>query len=267
MTRRSQRLLDLKKSSSDEWYTRREDVALALDHLELNGHPVNGLRVLCPCDTPASAFVRELTARGAHVAAEWGAFQTLDMTGYDLIATNPPFSIFTAFYKAVRQSGSPFLILAPLAACAYKDVFNDIRDRRVTAFSTHPTSYRFTRPGGTTGNAPCCWLTSHRVPPCYTVSRPPAAIEKCLVETPGGLWRVDEVPRLPLPDPCETGEWLLAPVSCLCDDLKGWTPVRVISSAIRDDSSRTFQRIVLANCAGIVKNQDLPPFDGAIRLF
>lgn len=163
MTRSSQRLNDLKKSSSDEWYTRREDVALALDHLELNGHPVNGLRVLCPCDTPASAFVRELTARGAHVAAEWGAFQTLDMTGYDLIATNPPFSIFTAFYKAVRQSGSPFLILAPLAACAYKDVFNDIRDRRVTAFSTHPTSYRFTRPGGTTGNAPCCWLTSQRV--------------------------------------------------------------------------------------------------------
>ena len=58
-------------------------------------------------------------------------FQSIDYSQYDLIITNPPFSLFREFIDVMMKAGKEFLVIGPLTATTYKNVFRYMRENRI----------------------------------------------------------------------------------------------------------------------------------------
>ena len=58
-------------------------------------------------------------------------FQDIDYAKYDLIITNPPFSLFIEFIDTMFKYKKQFLIIGPLTALSYRDVFKHIKDNEL----------------------------------------------------------------------------------------------------------------------------------------
>ncbi len=54
-------------------------------------------------------------------------FQDVDYSNYDLVITNPPFSQFREFIDTMFKNNMEFLIIGPLTAITYKEVFEHIQ--------------------------------------------------------------------------------------------------------------------------------------------
>ena len=54
-------------------------------------------------------------------------FQDIDYSKYDLVITNPPFSQFREFIDTMFKNNMQFLVIGPLTAITYKEVFNHIQ--------------------------------------------------------------------------------------------------------------------------------------------
>jgi hypothetical protein len=58
-------------------------------------------------------------------------FQNIDYSKYDLVVTNPPFSQFREFIDTIFKNNMRFLVIGPLTAITYKEVFSHIKNNEV----------------------------------------------------------------------------------------------------------------------------------------
>lgn len=143
-----------KRDRNDEFYTLYEDIERDLRHYEKD---FSGKTIYCPCDDyRKSNFIRYFK-RNFHrlhlkalLASNYnigegafkykydgtfeiaypiptGDFRTDEiepmLRACDMIVTNPPFSLLRAFFDRIKPYGKDILIVAPLNAAAYSNIF------------------------------------------------------------------------------------------------------------------------------------------------
>ena len=161
------KLAAARRNRNDEWYTLPEDVLAELPHYTEH---FRGKRILLPCDGPDSAFVKvfvehfsewglaSITAScynadgqggwftmSAPGQPQWralqgnGDFRSDEVTALkdaaDIVVTNPPFSLWRAFYDWAATTD--FLLVGSLMATAYKNVWPHIQRGRTRLGVTH----------------------------------------------------------------------------------------------------------------------------------
>lgn len=100
----------------DEFYTKREDVDMMLEQY-LDIFSRQGCKILCPCDTSESAYVRFFLEHEVDVA--WSDkldYDSFDFSAFDFVVTNPPFSMMGAFMKKIADSCCGGHIVMPRAS-------------------------------------------------------------------------------------------------------------------------------------------------------
>lgn len=129
----------------DEFYTRYEDVENML-HQYL--HILRAHRIICPCDTHASAFVRYLESEG--ISPEYSDSLVYKQFDYrDAIAvTNPPFSICNDYLAYIMHHGvrGSFTII-PRPTLSKTSALKMVRERGYMAYDAGAPS-EFIRPDG-----------------------------------------------------------------------------------------------------------------------
>jgi len=58
-------------------------------------------------------------------------FQDVDYSKYDLVITNPPFSQFRDFIETMFKNNMDFLVVGPITAITYKEIFSHIKDNKM----------------------------------------------------------------------------------------------------------------------------------------
>ena len=110
-------ILKLKSHPYDELYTPTVAMMPLIKHL-----PSWANRIWCPCDKPDSKIVLALQAAGKEVICthidDGHDFFTYEPErgSYDMIITNPPYSVKDAFIKRCVGVGSPWALLLPVDA-------------------------------------------------------------------------------------------------------------------------------------------------------
>lgn len=92
-------------------------------------------------------------------------FQDIDYSKYDLVITNPPFSLFREFIDIMFKNNMRFLVIGPQNAITYKETFCYIQNNQLwLGYHYHLTG--FILPDGTilkkNDALPrcCCWFTN-----------------------------------------------------------------------------------------------------------
>lgn len=197
------RLANLAGQADDEFYTPADAVA---DEMRILAPYLKGKRVFLPCDDfEKSHFAKFLAAHFAdfglrglvascyyktdlfstHKGGFWAEFDGKRWTekryhsgdfrspamlalakDCDIIITNPPFSLFRAFYDWLKKTGKEFHVLGALNAMHYFNTFEAVASGKVQVKERH---YDFLRPDGTTKAVAVVWLSSiimpERIPP------------------------------------------------------------------------------------------------------
>lgn len=153
----------------DEWYTRAEDVDRMFAPYGTGFF--DGMRVLCPCDTARSEYVRYLERHGARVTwSDPPDFESWNFADFDAIVTNPPFSQASEVVTKICDAGVPCHILLPPASLFKKPAIRATRDgyRFYGGLSPHI----FARPDGSARTAPTYIMTSWPYPESALTRRP-----------------------------------------------------------------------------------------------
>jgi len=81
----------------------------------------------------ANAYgAKSISASGYNPATGKGVkFQNIDYSKYDLVITNPPFSKFREFIDTMFKHKMKFLVIGPLTAITYKEVFSHIQNNKM----------------------------------------------------------------------------------------------------------------------------------------
>lgn len=193
--KKNRNLCTAKVRKQDEFYTARGDIEKELVHYTKS---FQGKTIYCCADNPAkSAFwfffhenfqrlgLKRLIATfygegayqmtyegGADADICAGIRQNLQGGGdflqeecqiilkeSDIVCTNPPFSLFRAFFDAICSQHKKFLLIGNLNAITAKNIFPFFQDDKIRLGYTFPKT--FLRPDGTTqtfGNI--CWFTN-----------------------------------------------------------------------------------------------------------
>lgn len=183
-------LATAKNNKNDEWYTRLVDIE---KELKLYSNHLKDKTIYCNCDSEKSEFwnyfksnfetlkLKKLIATHYNpngksykleISKDNNIVQKTILSGNgnfnseecvtilkesDVIITNPPFSLMREFVALLLQYNKDFLIVAPITAVSYKEVFpyfkNDVM------FVGHNFIYNFYNPQGEKvriGNG--CWI-------------------------------------------------------------------------------------------------------------
>lgn len=89
---------------SDEWYTPKFLVDKCLELTNLSNK-----KIICPFDTDKSIFVKELKGNCIYNITD---FMGKDYA-YDILITNPPFSIKEKVFEKCLQNGKDFILVLP----------------------------------------------------------------------------------------------------------------------------------------------------------
>lgn len=184
-THSHQHLVRAKSDKKDEYYTPFDAIAQEVQHY---GHSFFGKTVYCNCDSPSSNFVlyfilnfynlglKRLIVTGidGHYLDYNGSttkekringdFRSQDckelLSQCDVVATNPPFSLFREHFRTLVTAGVDFLIIGAKTAISYKEVFPLLATGRVRLGHTIPNV--FYAPDGNTLKLPglCRWFTT-----------------------------------------------------------------------------------------------------------
>lgn len=184
-------LQSARAAKNDEFYTRLEDVEAELLHYK---NHFKGKIVYCPCDDPTWSsfylfFKREFEAlglssliathyipEGTSYRREYNGTDEIDtplegdgdfrseeckaiLDEVDIVATNPPFSLFRDFIDLLEQKQKLFLVVGSMNAITYKNIFALIQGDKLWLGVNKVKA--FTQPNGTTkkfGNI--CWFTN-----------------------------------------------------------------------------------------------------------
>ena len=128
--------------ASDEYYTPSEAVKPILKYIDMKGYP---LTVWCPFDTEESQFVKLIRAAGHKVIASHidngDNFFYYEPEEYDLIISNPPFSVKDDILKRLSELGKPYAILLPLPALQGQKRFPYLKDCQALIFDKRINFY------------------------------------------------------------------------------------------------------------------------------
>lgn len=206
-----------RKQKDNEYYTLYKDVA---DEIGRYLPQLRDMRILCPCDwassfgehtfytkeqgiitepeTDGSQFVRYLIAK----AEDWGfqsvtasgfddrtgdgvRFQDIDYSKYDVIITNPPFSLFGEFIDMLINAGKKFLVIGSHMDGSLKNIVNYFQQGKIRiGYNYHLSG--FLRPDGTImkkdeSTPRCCqWFTNLEV----NLNQRPLVLTESYEETP-----------------------------------------------------------------------------------
>lgn len=99
-----------KKGLTDEWYTPESAVMSIIEHIPI------GIVIWCPFDTEESNFVKVLRKCGyqvelSHIQNEDEDFFNYEPFEWDMIISNPPYSIRNDILKRVFDFNKPFALL------------------------------------------------------------------------------------------------------------------------------------------------------------
>jgi len=105
----------IKKSNTDEWYTPVEAVEIIVPFLRAKAYK----KILCPFDTDKSEFVKVLTREGfdvsySHIQTGTDFFSIANLSDYDAVVSNPPFSKKEPILKRLFESKVPFAMILNL---------------------------------------------------------------------------------------------------------------------------------------------------------
>lgn len=105
--------------------------------------------------------IKSISVSGYNPETQKGVrFQDIDYSKYDLIITNPPFSQIRELINILIQEQKEFLVIGPLNAISYKDIFGYIRDGKMWC-GYHDKFSGFDLPDGTrTKRGDCLWYTN-----------------------------------------------------------------------------------------------------------
>lgn len=141
-----------RKNKNDEFYTNYNDVEKELQHYIPF---LKGKRIICPCDNDSSAFVQyfkknqELikykSLNYSHIASGTD-FKNIDYSQYDVVITNPPFSLFREFINTIIQKKIYFLVIGNKNAITYKEIFKLFQNNQL--WFGYNTVRNFTKPNG-----------------------------------------------------------------------------------------------------------------------
>ena len=92
---------------SDEWYTPKFIVEKCLSICDIENK-----RILLPFDTENSLFVKELKQRMVKINYGFRDFMEADYN-YDLLITNPPFSVKEQVFEKCLKNGKDFILVLP----------------------------------------------------------------------------------------------------------------------------------------------------------
>lgn len=182
MPRKNSSIQKSKYNVDDEYYTLFEDIA---KEVSCYSQYLKGKRILCPCDwfdtydekimylddgenqidTPsasvrsqfvrfllvqASAYgIKSITCSGYNPKTNQGVrFQDIDYSKYDVIITNPPFSMFTEFINTLIENGKEFIVIGPLMGLSLIDIVRHIKNNNLW-LGYHYHMSGFLRPDGT----------------------------------------------------------------------------------------------------------------------
>lgn len=103
---------DIKKSNTDEWYTYAEDVQLIVPYLKNKGFH----KILCPFDKRESKFVEVLSNEGfkvyySHIDNGVDFFNIKNLSDYDAVVSNPPFSKRQSILQRLFDAKVPFALI------------------------------------------------------------------------------------------------------------------------------------------------------------
>ena len=110
--------------------------------------------------------IKSISVSGYNPATGEGIrFQDIDYSKYDIVVTNPPFSLFREFIDVMFANGIKFLVIGPQNAITYKENFEYIKDNKLwLGYHHHLTG--FILPDGTVLKKNdalprcCCWFTN-----------------------------------------------------------------------------------------------------------
>ncbi len=76
--------------------------------------------------------IKSISVSGYNPANGKGVkFQDVDYSKYDLVITNPPFSQFRDFINTMFKNNMEFLVVGPITAITYKEIFSHIKDNEL----------------------------------------------------------------------------------------------------------------------------------------
>lgn len=102
----------LKNSNTDEWYTPVGPVQMIVPYLKRRKFE----RILCPFDKAESNFVQVLKANGfnvtySHIETGTDFFQISNLSDYDAIVSNPPYSKRQQILEVLYEAKVPFAMI------------------------------------------------------------------------------------------------------------------------------------------------------------
>ena len=113
--------------------------------------------------------IKSISVSGFNPATGKGVkFQDVDYSKYDLIITNPPFSQFIEFINVLFHNKKRFLVIGPLTAITYKEIFSHIqKDEMWLGYAKQLSGFRLAdgqivlskNPEGSVPRA-CKWYTN-----------------------------------------------------------------------------------------------------------
>lgn len=127
-----------RKNKNDEYYTYYEDVVKGLAPYK---EYLKGKRVLCPCDTENSNFVKYLREFGCYVITyhKTNGTEWYKPSDYDVCITNPPFSKIKDFYNTYKDK--PLIFVCTFNHLCYKDLFVDFIEGRLNIGQSNQSMY------------------------------------------------------------------------------------------------------------------------------
>lgn len=142
-----------KREKNDEFYTKYADIERELKHYLPY---LKGKRIICPCDTVNSEFVKYFIENGSKigiVSLAWSHistgtdFRNIDYSNYDVVITNPPFSLFREFIDTLEKNSMDYLVIGNKNAITYKEIFPLLQNNKMWIGVNNVTT--FTKPDGT----------------------------------------------------------------------------------------------------------------------
>lgn len=102
----------IKQSNTDEWYTPPEAVEIIVPYLQRLKYK----KILCPFDKEDSNFVKVLTSKGfevtySHIETGTDFFEIENLTDYDAVVSNPPFSKRQKILEKLFEAKVPFAMI------------------------------------------------------------------------------------------------------------------------------------------------------------
>lgn len=151
---------------SEGGYVKQVDIPASFGKIEKNINAVkcNFVKFLI---AHAEAYgIKSISVSGYNPNTGEGIpFQNIDYSKYDVVITNPPFSLYREFIETMFANNMAFLVIGPQNAITYKGIFEYIQSNKMwLGYHYHMTG--FVLPDGTVlkknDSLPrcCCWFTN-----------------------------------------------------------------------------------------------------------